>query len=142
MTLSWAWTENTLAMTLSLITDKFGEIKGHSEAPVSLKQKVKCLRSALRSIDALDPLQQRGSMLAERLVALGSRRNDLVHGAMWKTREGEFQTIGFRVIAGKYATAEHGVNVGDAVALEREISELSNEMTAFMLAVDKLAAST
>lgn len=139
MTLSWAWVEKTLAMTIAIITDKFGQINGHSEAPVSLKRKVKCLKAALKSISNLNPLQESGTILAQRLIKLGGRRNELVHGAMWKTYEGDIQTTGFKVIAGKYAVQERNIDINDAISIKGEICKLSNDMIAFMLEVDRIA---
>jgi len=77
--------------------------------------------------------------LADRLVALGGRRNNFVHGAIWKTQEGAIQTTSFKVAKGQYATHEQGVDVSDAIALEGEVAALSNDMTAFMLAVDQIS---
>lgn len=136
MTLSWAWVENTLGLTISIITDKFGEIEGHSEAPLSLKRKVQCFRKALKSISQLDGLKERGSLLAERLLTLGDRRNNLVHGAMWRTHEGDIKAISLKVVKGEYTAHEESLSVSDAIRLDREIAKLSDDMTAFMIAVD------
>jgi hypothetical protein len=48
MTLSWAWAENILASTIGIINRSAGPIKGFPEAPQSLKNKVSCLKIALR----------------------------------------------------------------------------------------------
>jgi hypothetical protein len=38
MTLSWAWAESVLAMTIGVINKSAGPIKGYQEAPLSLKK--------------------------------------------------------------------------------------------------------
>ncbi len=78
MTLSWAWAENILASTIGVINRSAGPIKGFPEAPQSLKNKVSCLKIALRDLPALQFVQNDGRVLAERFIELSLRRNKLV----------------------------------------------------------------
>ena len=139
MTLSWAWAESVLAMTIGVISTSAGPIKGYQEAPVSLKKKVSCFRIALRDITALQPLQKEGRVLAERFTDLSKRRNDLIHSAAWKHHEGSFEAIGVAVNRGDYVVKSHRFHisdaVSDAVSLEVEIAKLSDDADAFMTRV-------
>jgi hypothetical protein len=138
MTLSWAWAENILASTIGVINRSAGPIKGFPEAPQSLKNKVSCLKIALRDIPALQFVQNDGRVLAERFIELSLRRNKLVHGAAWQLHDGGFQSVGFAVHRGDYAAQNHRFNVSDAVRLESEIAKLSDDATAFLFRVGKI----
>jgi hypothetical protein len=135
MTLTWAWAENALAMTIGVINKYAGPIKGYPEAPLSLKKRVSCFKVALRDIKALHPLQEEGRALAVRFIELSARRNDLVHGAAWQLKEGSFESIRVGVHAGDYMVKDHSFHISDAIILEAEISELSDAITALMLRV-------
>jgi hypothetical protein len=135
MTVSWAWVENSLAMTIGLIQENIGSIKGHPQSPVSLKKKLDCLKVALRDMELLHPFQQEAAVLLKSLKELGARRNDLVHGAAWQQHEGGFQSVNFKVIGGKYAGRDHRFNIQDAYTLNVEIGALSDAMTVFMLKI-------
>lgn len=100
MTLSWAWAETALAATIGIINKYAGPIRGHPQAPVSLKMRVRCLRAALSDIAVLHVVQEDGRALAMRFVQLGKRRNDFVHGAASQHHEGGFQSIAFAVEGG------------------------------------------
>jgi hypothetical protein len=142
MTLTWAWAENCLAMTLGIINEHAGPIPGHPEAPLSLKRRIKCFRAALDGIPILHPLKDEGRILAERFVKIGPRRHDFVHGAAWQTHEGGFESVAIGVAAGKYSTKNHRFNVEDARLINVQIAELSDDITAFMLKVaDALSAA-
>lgn len=140
MTVTWAWVENSLAMTIGLIQENVGPIAGHPQSPVSLKKKLECLKVALRDIEALHPFQQEAAVLLKSLKELGARRNDLVHGAAWQDSEAVFQSVSFKVIGGKYTGRDHRFNIRDAYALNVEIGKLSDDMTAFMLKVGHTVA--
>jgi hypothetical protein len=135
MTVSWAWAETTLAMTIGIVEQYTGPITGHPQSPVSLKRKVACFKVILRDVQALHPFQEEGSILAKRFIELAVRRNQLVHGAAWETEHGRFQSMSLPVIAGKYAGKDHSFDIRDAYALNVEIGKLSDDMTAFMLRV-------
>jgi len=127
MTLVWAWAENTLALMIGVIIENAGPIKGYAEAPLSLKRRVACFRSALRDVSALKTLQQEGRTLANRFVQLSRRRNDFIHGAAWQLQERGFQSLRIAVIDGKYAAKDHRFDIGDAVGLNAEITKLQDE---------------
>ncbi len=135
MTLTWAWAENTLAITIGVINEQAGPIEGYPEAPLSLKKRIACLKVALRDIASLKSLQEEGRALAVRYSHLGRRRHDLTHGAAWQLHESDFQSANVRVIAGKYAVKDHRFNQGDAVSLNIEIAKLQDDAAAFMLKV-------
>lgn len=135
MTLTWAWAENCLAMILGIIVENTGPIKGHPEAPLSLKRRIACFKIALRDTAALEPLQQEGRLLAKHFVELGARRNNFVHGAAWQAHEGGFESLAIGVHAGNYATKNHRFDIEDARLLNIEIAKLSDDITAFMLRV-------
>ena len=143
MTITWAWAENCLAMTLGVINEQVGAVPGHSEAPLSLKRRIRYFRDALNSVASLHLLKEEGRALAECFVKLAPRRNNFVHGAAWQTHEGAFESLAIGVAAGKYAAESHRFNVADAHALNVEIAKLSDDMTAFMLKVcEALGAAT
>ena len=122
MTLTWAWAENSLGTTVGVINGRAGPIKGHPEAPLSLKRKIACFKAALRDIEALKPLQQEGRALATRFIELGRRRHDFVHGAAWQLNDGGFEFFSLAVSAGDYAIKNHRFDQGDAVLLNTDIS--------------------
>jgi hypothetical protein len=135
LTLTWAWSETTLAMTLGIINEHAGPIDGHSEAPLSLKRRLKCFRATLRTVAALEPLQKEGSALAERFGKLSVGRNNFVHGAAWQTHEGAFESFAIGVHSGNYATKNHRFDVESARLLNVEVAKLQDDMAAFMLKV-------
>jgi hypothetical protein len=137
-TLTWAWAENVLAMTIGIINKYAGPIKGYPEPPLALKKRVSCLKIALRDITVLHPLQEDGRILAKRFKELSMRRNDLVHSAAWQHHEGGFEAIGLHIQRGDYMIKNHRFNVSDAISLNVEISKLSDDATAFMLRVCKI----
>jgi hypothetical protein len=141
MTFTWAWAENTLAIIIGAIIEQTGPITGHREAPLSLKARVACFRNALRDIAALKPLQQEGRVLAERFVDLSARRNQFVHSAAWKHKEGGFQGISIGVLAGNYTVKDHRVDISDAVALNAEITKLQDDAAAFLMKVHDIFTS-
>lgn len=136
MTLTWAYAENGLAIMLHTIITSTGPIKGHFEAPLSLKRKLAAFRSALRDIPALKPLQQDGGVLAVRFGHLGKRRNDFTHSAAFNREEGGFKTTIARPQGGNYAIENKRVEVGDAVLLQAEIAEFCEQVVDFMARVD------
>ena len=138
MTLSWAWVETSLAMIIGLIIEYNGPIDGCAEAPVSLKKKLQFFRKSLRSIEALKPFQERGTILAERIGHLGSSRNNLVHGASWQIHEGSFHALGLKAAGAQYAPQNHTFNVDDTIALNVEIGALSDDITIFMVDVARM----
>ncbi len=135
MALTWAWAENTLAMTIGVIIEQTGPIKGHPEAPLSLKRRVACFRAALRDVAALEPLQQEGRALADRFVELGARRSDFVHGAAWQIQEGGFESVSLAVRGGNYTVKNYRFDQRTTVFLNAQIAKLQNDMAAFMLKV-------
>ena len=138
MTLTWAWAETNLAMTIGVINKEAGPIKGHAQPPLSLKNRVAALRIALRDIAILHALQDEGGALAERFTHLSKRRNDLIHGAAWQFHESGFESFGIGIAAGQYAIKEHRFNQADTVALTTEIAKLQDDAQAFMLAVIRI----
>jgi len=135
MTLTWAWVENSLAVTIGVVTENAGPIKGHAEAPLSLSRRIDCFKAALRDISALKPLQQEGRALAIHLAQLGRRRHNFIHGASWQLQEGKFEAVSVAVKAGNYTIQNHRFDQSDALALCNEIIHLQDNVTTFMLKV-------
>lgn len=135
LTVTWAWAETSLAMTIGLIQEHLGSIRGHRASPVSLSKKMDCLQIALKDFEALHSFQQEASVLLKVFKELGKRRNRIVHGASWETPEGRFQAANLRVIGGKYAGEDHVFDIRDAHALNVEVAKLSDDMTALMLKI-------
>jgi hypothetical protein len=67
MTLIWAWAENALAIAIGIIDEAVEEMRGQRDIPVSLKRRVKYLRTALADVPKLESLKQRGNQLADGL---------------------------------------------------------------------------
>lgn len=132
MTLTWAWAENSLAITIGVINEQVGPIKGHPEAPLSLSRRIDCLKVALRDIVVLKPLQQEGRALAIRFAELGRRRHDFIHGAAWQFDEGRFESVSLAVKAGNYAVSNHRFDISDTVSLNTEIAKLQDDTATFM----------
>jgi hypothetical protein len=135
MTLTWAWAENSLAITIGVIIEKTAPIKGHAEAPLSLSRRVECFKAAFRDVVALKSLQQEGGALATRFVQLGRRRHDFIHGAAWQLGKGKFESVSLAVKAGSYTVENRSFDIGDAVRLNAEITKLQDDIAAFMLKV-------
>jgi len=138
MTLTWAWAENSLAITTGVINERAGPIKGHSEAPLSLSRRIDCFKAALRDITALEPIQQEGRALATRFAELGRRRHDFVHGAAWQLDERQFESVGIGVKRGNYVVESRRFGVNDAYALNVEIAKLQDDIADFMMRVVSL----
>jgi hypothetical protein len=135
MTVVWAWAENTLALTIGVITENAGPIKGHAEPPLALSKRVECFKVALRDTAALKPLQDEGHALALRFTKLGRRRHDFIHGAAWQLQEGKFESVSFGVKAGQQTIRNHRFDIVDAVGLNAEIAKLQDDVIAFMVKV-------
>lgn len=135
MTLTWAWAENSLAMTIGVINQHAGPIQGFPEPPLSLKRRLECLKIALRDIAILEPFQEEGRALAVRFKELGARRHKFVHGAAWELDQGGFQSVSIAVRAGQNTVEDHRFDQADTVRLNIEIAKLQDETAAFMLRV-------
>jgi hypothetical protein len=135
MTLTWAWVENSLAITIGVINENVGLIKGHSQAPLSLSKRIDCFKTALCDIAALKSLQQEGGALAMRLTQLGRRRHNFIHGAAWQFDEGRFEAVSIAVKSGNYAVQNHRFDQSDALMLCNEIASLQDDMAVFMLKI-------
>ena len=141
MTLTWAWAENTLAMTIGIISEHVGPIKGYPEPPLMLNKRIACLKVALRDIEVLKGLQQDGRALAVRFKELGARRHKFIHSAAWELADGRFQAMRIRVIAGQNEIEDHSFDQADAIRLTAEIAKLQDDAAAFMLAVASILES-
>jgi hypothetical protein len=135
MTLTWAWAETSLAITIGVINEQAGPIQGHPEAPLSLSRRVACFKSALRTIVALKPIQEEGSALATRFVELGRRRHDFIHGAAWQLEKDRFESVSVAVKAGQYSVSNQRFDISDARGLNVQIAKLQDDAAAFMLKV-------
>jgi hypothetical protein len=135
MTLTWAWVENSLAITIGIVNENLGPIKGHSQPPLSLSKRIDCFKTALRDIASLKSLQQEGGALALRLTQLGRRRHDFIHGAAWQFEQGRFEAVSIAVKSGNYAVQNHRFDQSDALILCNEIASLQDDMAVFMLKV-------
>ena len=135
ITLTWAWIENSLAITIGVINEHAGPIKGHPVAPLSLSKRIACLKVALRDLAVLKPLQQEGLGLAARLTELGRRRHDFIRGAAWPLEKGRFQSVSLAVKAGNYAVENHSFDISVAHDLNIQIAKLQDDMVSFMLKV-------
>lgn len=135
MTLTWAWIENSLAITIGVINEHAGPIKGHPVAPLSLSKRIDCLKVALRDLTGLRPLQQEGRGLAARFTELGRRRHEFIHGAAWELEKGQFQSVSLAVKAGNYAVQNHNFDISVAHDLNVQIAKLQDDMVSFMLKV-------
>jgi hypothetical protein len=136
MTLTWAYAENGLAIMLQTIIDATGPIKGHHQAPLSLKFKLSALKVAVRDIPALQPLHHEGRLLVMRFGQLGKRRSDFTHSAAFGLEDGGFETTIARVKRGNYEIENKRVDVRDAVLLQAEIAEFCQQVISFMARVD------
>jgi len=135
MTLTWAWAENTLAMTIGVISKYGGPIRGYDEPPVSMKKRIACLRRALTDLAILEPLQKEGYALAVLFKELAPRRNQFVHSAAWQVEHGGFESTGVRVRAGQNTVEDHRFDQADAVRLNVEIAKLQDDAAVFMAKV-------
>ncbi len=138
MTLTWAWAETTLAMTIGIINKEVGPTKGHPDAPLSLKARVACFRVLLRDIAILHPLQEEGRALAIRFGELSKRRNEFIHGAAWEHHEGGFESLGISVKDGDFDTRNKRFQQGDTIFLTAEIAKLQDDAATFMMKVAAL----
>ena len=132
MTLTWAWAENCLAITVGVIAEHAGPIRGHREPPLSLSKRIDAFKTALRDVAALESLQAEGRTLATRFTQLGRRRHDFIHGAAWQLQEGKFGSVSIAVRAGTYAIKTHSFDMNDAVHLNAEITKLHDDIAVFM----------
>jgi hypothetical protein len=140
ITLTWAWAENGLAIMLNTIFEHAGPIKGHPEAPLSLRRRLRCFRAALRDVSALKSLQHDGSALAMRFGELGRRRSEFVHGAASHLGEGIFEAVSATVKGRNYAIKNHRFDIRDTVLLNVEIAKFCGDVCAFMARVDAVFA--
>ena len=130
--LSWAWAETSLAMTIELIEEKLGKIRGFPESPQSLKNKVQCFKNALKDVQALQYLKEDGTILAGSFLKLAPLRHNLTHGAARQVHNDFFQSVVFKVISRKYVAQEYIFDIDYALGLNSEIGKLSDNMTLFM----------
>ena len=134
MTFTWAWAENTLAMTIGIIVEKTGPISGHRIAPLSLKGEVACFRNALRDITALKPAT-RGQSYCGTLRKPWHASQSIRSQCRLADEKGGFEGVSIGMTAGRYAVKNYRANIGDAVLLNAEIAKLQDDAAAFMLKV-------
>ena len=136
ITIVFAYSENGLGIMLNTIIENAGAIKGHDQAPVSLKRRLDCFRAALRDVPALKLLREDGRMLATRFAQLGRRRNDLVHSGAINLGQGQFKGTLLLTEGRKYTVEDHRFDIRDAVALVVEVPEFCQQVLDFMARVD------
>jgi hypothetical protein len=95
MTLTWAWAENALALSIGIIDGAVEGVRGHRDIPVSMTRRLKYLRASLTDVPELHSVKDMGRKLADDFSRLNVRRNELVHGSAWQLREGGFESLGF-----------------------------------------------
>lgn len=142
MTIGWGWCDTVLSEIIRLIIERVGPIDGYSDAPLSMKKKIKCLRRALKTVKILEPLQQTGLALAELFVNLSGRRNEIVHSASIQTNKGLFESIGLKSVDKKYVRHTHRFTLDEAIVLSDEIGKLSDRITKLMVDMYQLIIIT
>lgn len=135
MVISWAWVENTLAMTIGVISEYAGPIKGYKKLPLPMEQRIACLESALANMPALHKFKQSGDALVARFTELSHRRNDFMHGAALQLHDGSFESTSIAVKGGKSIFKNYRFTQDDAILLESEIAKLSDDATKFMVLI-------
>jgi hypothetical protein len=141
MTLIWAWAENALAISIGIIDGAVKEMRGQRDIPISLKRRVKYLRTALADVPELESLKERGNQLANDFIRLSVLRNELVHGSTWQLEKGGFESLGFAIIGRQQTAKQKRFTIADAVSLNVEITKLANDATAFLLRVSEIFPS-
>lgn len=140
MTLTWAWAENALTLSIAIIDSSTQSAKRHPELPRSLKNKLSYLKAALRDHAQLEALKESGAALIEHFTKLKMTRGELVHGSAWQMDDGRFQTLAF-ILKGRDQTINQKVvEIGDIVRFNVEVTALSDRANAFLIAVSDVFA--
>ena len=138
MTITWTWAENALAIAIGTIDGKVPAMRGHSELPISLKNRLSYLRNALADVPALGPIKQDGTALVKLFIELKERRHKLVHDSTWQMPDGSFAAFHF-IIKGRQHTGEHKpVEMAQVVIFNREIEGLNLAAHTFLQNVDRI----
>ena len=135
MTLTWAWAENALVLSIGIIDESGAKPRPPQGLPISFSGKLKYLRAALRGVSALKHLQDRGTSLMDELAALADRRNALIHASIGVSESGGLESTLFPKSGG--TPARKKVSVAEAVALNIDIDKVSDDVTQFLLSVSK-----
>jgi hypothetical protein len=138
MTLTWAWAENALALSIGIIDRSIEGVRGHREIPVSMKRRLKYLRTSLADVAELHSVKDIGGKLVEDFSLLNVRRNELVHGSAWQFEKGRFQSLSFTIKVRDYSAKHKRVDIADMVRFNVEVTKLADDATAFLLQVSKI----
>jgi hypothetical protein len=106
--LNWALAEQSLDLTVETIYTKYAGNTLAKTLPRPFQQKVEFLRKAFETRLALHSYAAEGNKLLDRMEALATQRNDLVHGVVTSV-----ETVDGKFLFGKldYQAQEHIIGV-------------------------------
>ncbi len=134
-TMTWAWAENALGIAIGIIDESVPSMRGHDGLPISLKKRLSYVKTALKDVTALKPLQEEGYALVKLFMDLKGRRHDLVHGSAWLMEHGGLKLQRFTIKGRQHTSDEKPVEIADLVRLNREIEVLDSAAMGFLIAV-------
>ena len=138
MVISWAWSENALALAIGIIDETVEEMRGHKELPVSLKKRLDYLRTALKDVPALEPIKEEGTALIKLFVELKERRHELIHGSTWQLDQGGFEAHLSTIKGRKHLIEQKRVEIGDVVLFNIEVDKLGEAALSFLTRIDAI----
>jgi hypothetical protein len=80
--LIWAHIEQILDAAIAVVFQNCGGNKINQQIPRNLKSKLVFMRKSLRKINVLEPFQEQGLALMDRISNMKQRRHDVVHGVV------------------------------------------------------------
>jgi hypothetical protein len=134
MTLTWAWIENALALSIGIIDESGLKPRPDRGLPISLSGKLKYLRAALGSVSPVKPLKDRGVALMDKLSTLANRRNAFVHASIGPIERGNGLESTLFPNDGSHPTRAP-VSMADAIALNIAIDDLVEETIWFLMEI-------
>jgi hypothetical protein len=138
MTITWAWAENWLALSLWLIDEAAGDIHGHPEAPISLKKRLSYLRIALRDVSVLESAKQEGAALIKLFKELAPRRHEIVHGTLYLMPQGGFESSRLAIRGREYSRHQKRVEIADVVQFNVEVNALAQASAGFNIRLRRI----
>ena len=128
--LTWAHIEQILDFAIAVVFQNCGGNKINQQIPRNLKSKLVFMRKSLRKIHVLEPFQEQGLALMDRISDMKRRRHDVVHGVVTSltSSDGKFEFRRLNVKDTMHHVESSDFDLKTFPALARDLSDLGTAM--------------
>jgi len=137
MVLTWAHVEQILDAAIAVVFQNCGGNKINQQIPRNLKSKLVFMRKSLRKISVLEPFQEQGLALMDRISNMKRQRHDVVHGVVTSrtSADGTFEFRRLNVKDTMHHVESSDFDLKKFPALARDLSDLGTDMVQFCQAL-------